>query len=135
VFVIVEQLAEEHREAAATGGRLEIDSRDPGGREWSAAVMYLQTPDGTFLRTREEIVPTSPVQTSGSAPPPAEAPPESVEQQSLLSLLTIHQSNLDALNAQRDRLSSPPSFLLQQIEDTTSEIDRLKGLVTAAASR
>lgn len=122
-------------EAAATGGRLEIDSRDPGGREWSAAVMYLQTPDGTFLRAREEIVPTSPVQASGSAPPPAEAPPESVEQQSLQSLLTIHQSNLDALNAQRDRLSSPPSFLLQQIEDTTSEIERLKGLVSAPTSR
>lgn len=123
-------------EAAATGGRLEIDSRDPGGREWSAAVMYLQAPDGTFLRAREDLVATRPVQVNALNPPPAEAAVHSVEreQQSLLSLLTIHQSNLDALNAQRNRLSSPPSFLLQQIEDTTSEIERLKGLVSAATS-
>lgn len=119
-------------EAAATGGRLEIDSRDPGGREWSAAVMYLQTTDGTFMRGREDAAVTAPVHVDVLAQP-AEAPPQSVERekQSLLSLLTIHQSNLDALTAQRDRLSSPPSFLTQQIQDTTSEIERLKGLVSS----
>ena len=123
-------------EAAATGGRLEIDSRDPGGREWSAAVTYLQAADGTFLRPREDVVATSPVHVDVLAQPAATAPPNvEREQQSLLSLLTIHQSNLDALNAQRERLSSPPSFLIQQIQDTTSEIERLKELVSATASK
>jgi hypothetical protein len=118
-------------EAAATGGRLEIDSGDPGGREWSAAVMYLQATDGTFLRAREDVAAPAPVRVDAQ---PAEAPRVERGQQSLLSLLTIHQNNLDALNAQRDRLSSPPSFLVQQIQDTTSEIERLKGLVAAGTS-
>jgi len=123
-------------EAAATGGRLEINSRDPGGREWSAAVMYLQTPDGTFLRSREDVVVSSPAHVDVLTQPAEAAPPAlEREQQSLLSLLTLHQSNLDALNAQRDRLSSPPSFLLEQIQDATAEIERLKGLVSAGSGK
>jgi hypothetical protein len=39
---------------------------------------------------------------------------------------------LDALNAQRERLATPPPpFLLEQIETTTAEIERLKEQVAA----
>jgi hypothetical protein len=119
-------------EAAVTGGRLEIDSRDPGGREWSAAVAYLQAPDGTFLRPRDDsqaatVAPVGAVPTSE-----VDAPATSDERAEQSLLLTIHQKNLGALIAQRERLSSPPSFLLQQIADTTSEIERLKGLDSGA---
>jgi CHAT domain len=124
-------------EAAVTGGRLAIDSRDPGGREWSAAVMYLQTTDGTFLpaSTDEAGKTATNAQVRALVAPAERAPKQSVdrEQQSLLSLLTIHQSNLDALNAQRERLATPPPFLVEQIETTTAEIERLKQLVSAGS--
>jgi hypothetical protein len=123
-------------EAAVTGGRLAIDSRDPGGREWSAAVMYLQTPDGTFLpaSTEGDGKTVTKAEVRAAVVAPAErAPGQSVdrEQQSQLSLLRLHQSNLDALNAQRERLATPPPFLLEQIETTSAEIERLKELVSA----
>jgi hypothetical protein len=125
-------------EAAVTGGRLAIDSRDPGGREWSAAVMYLQTPDGTFLpaSTEGDGKAVTKAEVRDAVVAPAErAPGRSVdrEQQSQLSLLRIHQSNLDALNAQRERLATPPPFLIEQIETTTAEIERLKELVSAGS--
>jgi hypothetical protein len=125
-------------EAAVTGGRLAIDSRDPGGREWSAAVMYLQTDDGTFLPATTDDAGTTATKAKvrdALAPPAERAPTRSVdrEQQSLLSLLTIHQSNLDALNAQRERLATPPPFLVEQIETTTAEIERLKEQVSAGS--
>jgi hypothetical protein len=125
-------------EAAVTGGRLAIDSRDPGGREWSAAVIYLQTTDGTFLPASTEgaggTVTKAEVRDALVAPS-ERAPTRSVdrEKQSLLSLLTIHQSNLDALNAQRERLATPPPFLVEQIETTTAEIERLKEQVSAGS--
>jgi hypothetical protein len=123
-------------EAAVTGGRLAIDSRDPGGREWSAAVMYLQTPDGTFLpaSTEGDGKTVTKAEVRAAVVAPAErAPGQSVdrEQQSQLSLLRLHQSNLDALNAQRERLATPPPFLLEQIDTTSAEIERLKELVSA----
>ena len=122
-------------EAAVTGGRLAIDSRDPGGREWSAAVMYLQTSDGAFLQATTEgagKTATAAKARDVLAAPPERAPQEGMdrEQQSMLSLLKIHQSNLDALNAQRERLATPPPFLLEQIDTTTAEIERLQGLVS-----
>lgn len=125
-------------EAAVTGGRLAIDSKDPGGREWSAAVMYLQTDDGTFLPPPTDDAGTTATKAKvrdALAAPAERAPTRSVdrEQQSLLSLLTIHQSNLDALNAQRERLATPPPFLVEQIETTTAEIERLKELVSAGS--
>lgn len=127
-------------EAAMTGGRLEIDSRDPGGREWSAAVAYLQTSDGTFLRAAAaaapEAVTTARVRDALAATP-ADAPRRagSKEQQSLRSLLTIHRSNLEALNAQRAQLESPPDFLLEQIATTSAEIQRLEGIVSGTGGR
>ena len=125
-------------EAAVTGGRLAIDSRDPGGREWSAPVMYLQTADGAFLPASTEGAGGSVTKAEvrdALVAPSERAPTRSVdrEKQSLLSLLTIHQSNLDALNAQRERLATPPPFLLEQIETTTAEIERLKEQVSAGS--
>jgi hypothetical protein len=100
--------------------------------------MYLQTDDGTFLPATTDDAGTTATKAKvreALAAPAERAPTRSVdrEQQSLLSLLTIHQSNLDALNAQRERLATPPPFLVEQIETTTAEIERLKELVSAGS--
>ncbi len=100
--------------------------------------MYLQTTDGTFLPASTEgaggTVTKAGVRDALVAPS-ERAPTRSVdrEKQSLFSLLTLHQSNLDALNAQRQRLATPPPFLLEQIETTTAEIERLKDQVSAGS--
>jgi hypothetical protein len=127
-------------EAGVTGGRLAIDSRDPGGREWTAPVMYLQTDDGAFLATAVDGAAkiARPVDLQDAVPTAPERGPTKVadrERQSLVSLLTIHQSNLDQLNKQRERLADPPSYLVEQIDTTAAEVERLKQLVDADASR
>jgi hypothetical protein len=122
-------------EAAVTGGRLAIESRDPGGREWSAPVLYLQTTDGTLLAPTGRGRPTAKTTLTNAivaTPRDAAVTDADRELQSLNSLLAIHQSNLDQLNAQRDRLGSgPPGYVLEQIDTATAEVVRLRERIAA----
>jgi hypothetical protein len=104
-------------EAAVTGGRLAIDSKDPGGREWSAPVLYLQTTDGAFLAAEAE--------------PGRRDSLANAERSSREALKDVHERNLEALRAGLAG-EEAPSYVLEQIALATRESERLDTEIEAA---
>jgi hypothetical protein len=123
-------------EGAVTSGRLAIDAKDPGGREWSAPVFYLQTADGSFLPDAAERSRTAtPVELVKAVAPPERTDGDGADRelQSLASLLKIHESNLDALVAQQSGLGeNAPSYLDDQIKTANEQIEQLRARIAAA---
>jgi hypothetical protein len=117
-------------EAAITAARLRVDSDAPGGREWSAPVLYQQRGDGTFLAAaaQETPRPANPPPVAPPAPPSADR-----DLHALKSLLAIHEANLAVLR-ERDPGSQGPAarHVARQIEDAEAEIARLRVQVAAA---
>jgi hypothetical protein len=121
-------------EASVTGARLTMESRDPGGREWSAPVFYLQAADGTFLPSPAELSGSSAVVPFEPAAPTDDGDDAPDQSDPLALLLNIQQSNLDVLTEQSARFGdSAPPYLSEQIESAKHEIQRLQAELASSS--
>jgi hypothetical protein len=115
-------------DAAVTNGRLMIDSRYPGGREWGAPAFYLQTSSAElFTGPARTARSQTPAELGEKVAPTNVLVGEARERQALASQIAIHESNLEMLSAQREQFGDGvPSYVRDQIETAEAEIKRLR---------
>jgi hypothetical protein len=123
-------------DSAVTKARLQVDSRAPGGREWSAPVLYQQDASAVLFPSPERSMSAhAPEALLGKVAPRQQVTESSDDRslQKLNSLLAIHQANLDAQLERTQQLgAASPSYLQGEIETTEREIRRLSEQIEAS---
>lgn len=121
-------------DSAVTAGRLRVDSRAPGGREWCAPVLYQQSASIAFPPSSSMHTPGTPATLQNTVAPRQDATASRDDRtlQKLNSQLAIHQANLDAL--ERTQRPGDASYIEKEIVTTKSEIKRLSEEIAAAGN-
>lgn len=111
-------------EGAVSQGRQQIDTRDPGGREWGLPTFYMRLADGAMLPQLKETAELSALaQSSASATLSIESDSTRQQREKLQLHLAILKRNLDILSQQSARYGTDtPSHIAIQIDESQRTI-------------